>query len=318
MYDIIKHRRWYYIFSTLIIIPGLLIMLYSMLTIGTPFRLSIDFTGGTLWELRFSQPVAPGEMVDFFHEQGIADVNVHTIGDENTLVIRTKEISPDEKIKLMAAMEQKFGEKPEELQFRAVGPTVGKEVTRTAFIAVAMASLVILGFIIFAFRKVDHPVRYGVSAIVAMIHDVLVASAFFSLMGFIAGWEVDALFLTALLTVIGFSVQDTIVVFDRIRENSRRRKGESFEVIANRSLLETVQRSVATQINAMFVMIALLLFGGVTVRQFIATMFVGMLSGTYSSIFIATPLLVSWHNKEGIFGWFDRKRKKQAQKTATA
>jgi preprotein translocase SecF subunit len=318
MYDIIKHRRWYYIFSTLIIVPGLLIMLYSMLTIGTPFRLSIDFTGGSLWELRFSEPVASGEMVEFFHNQGIPDANVHTIGDENTLVIRTKEISPEEKMSLMDAMEKQFGEKPEELQFRAVGPTVGKEVTRTAFIAVIMASLVILAFIIFAFRKVDHPVRYGVSAIIAMIHDVLVASAFFSLMGFIAGWEVDALFLTALLTVIGFSVQDTIVVFDRIRENSRRRKGEPFEIIANRSLLETMQRSIATQINAMFVMIALLLFGGVTIRQFIATMFVGMLSGTYSSIFIATPLLVSWHNHEGIFGWFHRGKKKRAKKTAAA
>ena len=317
MYEIIKYRRWYYLFSTLIIVPGLLIMIYSIITFGTPFKLSIDFTGGTLWELRFTEPVAPGDMVQFFHSQGIPDANVHTIGDENTLVIRTKEIDPETKVQLMTAMEEEFGEKPEELQFRAVGPTVGKEVTRTAFIAVFMASIVILGFIIFAFRKVDHPVRYGVSAIIAMIHDILVASAFFSLMGFIAGWEVDALFLTALLTVIGFSVQDTIVVFDRIRENSRRRKGESFEVIANRSLMETMQRSIATQINAMFVMIALLLFGGVTIRQFIATMFVGMLSGTYSSIFIATPLLVSWNNHEGIFGWFHRDKKKGAKKTAT-
>ena len=316
MYDIIKHRRWYYIFSTFIIVPGLLIMLYSMITIGTPFRLSIDFTGGSMWELRFEQPIAPGDMVNFFKEQGISDVNVHTIGDANTLVIRTKPLDPAEKQELLAAMEQAFGQKPEELQFRAVGPTVGKEVTQTAFIAVLMASVVILGFIIWAFRQVDHPVRYGVSAIIAMIHDVLVASAFFSLMGFLAGWEVDALFLTALLTVIGFSVQDTIVVFDRIRENSRRRKGESFEVLANRSLLETMQRSIATQINAMFVMIALLLFGGVTIRQFIATMFVGMLSGTYSSIFIATPLLVSWHNHEGIFGWFGGKKKRQVKKAS--
>lgn len=317
MYDFIKPRRWYYLFSSLIVIPGLLIMLYSILTIGTPFRLSIDFTGGTLWELRFSHPVQPGDMVEFFHSQNISDANVHTIGDANTLIIRTKQVDPEEKVKLMTALEKSFGEKPEELQFRAVGPTVGKEVTKTAFIAVILASFVILGFIIWAFRQVDHPFRYGTSAIIAMIHDVLVASAFFSLMGFISGWEVDALFLTALLTVIGFSVQDTIVVFDRIRENSRRHRGESFEVIANRSLLETTQRSVATQINAMFVMIALLLFGGVTIRQFIATMFVGMISGTYSSIFIATPLLVSWNNREGIFGWFDRSKKNGSKKTAT-
>ncbi len=313
MYDIIQHRRWYYIFSTLVIIPGLAIMIYSMVTIGTPFRLAIDFTGGSLWELRFERPIPPGDMVSFFQSQGINDANVHTIGDEYTLVIRTKPLSPEEKQTLLQAMEAHFGQKPEELQFRAVGPTVGKEVTRTAFIAVVLASFVILGFIIWAFRQVDHPFRYGVSAIIAMIHDILVASAFFSLMGFLSGWEVDALFLTALLTVIGFSVQDTIVVFDRIRENSRRRKGEPFEVLANRSLLETMQRSIATQINAMFVMIALLLFGGVTIRQFIATMFVGMLSGTYSSIFIATPLLVSWNNREGIFGWFGGKKKVRAK-----
>ncbi len=313
MYDIIQHRRWYYIFSTLVIIPGLAIMIYSMVTIGTPFRLAIDFTGGSLWELRFERPIPPGDMVSFFQSQGINDANVHTIGDEYTLVIRTKPLSPEEKQTLLQAMEDHFGQKPEELQFRAVGPTVGKEVTRTAFIAVVLASFVILGFIIWAFRQVDHPFRYGVSAIIAMIHDILVASAFFSLMGFLSGWEVDALFLTALLTVIGFSVQDTIVVFDRIRENSRRRKGEPLEVLANRSLLETMQRSIATQINAMFVMIALLLFGGVTIRQFIATMFVGMLSGTYSSIFIATPLLVSWNNREGIFGWFGGKKKVRAK-----
>lgn len=294
MFNIVQHRRWYYLFSTLVILPGLIAMIYSTATIGTPFRLSIDFTGGSLWELRFSKAVAPAELINVFKDNGIVDVNVNTIGDDRTLLVRTEEISPEQKTQLLTAITKKFDEQPVELQFRSVGPTVGREVTRTAFIAVILASFVILGFITWAFRNVAHPMRFGTAAIVAMLHDVLVTTGVFSIMGFISGWEVDALFLTALLTVIGFSVQDTIVVFDRIRENSRRRRGEDFETIANRSLLETMHRSMATQINAMFVMIALLLFGGVTIHQFIATMLIGLLSGTYSSIFTATPLLVSW------------------------
>ncbi len=298
MFNIVRHRRWYYLFSALVILPGVIAMIYSVFTIGTPFRLSIDFTGGSLWELRFSEPIPPAEVIRVFNDNNFSDVNINTIGDDKTLLIRSEEISPDEKAQLLSAINETFGETPEELQFRSVGPTVGREVTRTALIAVFMASVVILGFITWAFRNVSHPVRFGVAAIVAMLHDVLVTMGVFSIMGFISGWEVDALFLSAVLTVIGFSVQDTIVVFDRIRENSRRRRGEDFETIANRSLLETMHRSMATQINAMFVMIALLLFGGLTIRQFIATMFIGLLSGTYSSIFTATPLLVSWEKGE--------------------
>jgi preprotein translocase SecF subunit len=189
----------------------------------------------------------------------------------------------------------------------AVSPAIGGEVTQAATTAVVVASLVILAFIWWAFRRVPRAYRYGVSAIVAMIHDVLVVLGFFALFGVLFGWEVDALFLTAILTVIGFSVQDTIVVFDRIRENIPRRRGESFEKVANRSILETIHRSLATQLNAIFVMVALLLFGGASLQQFIAVMLVGMLSGTYSSIFVAVPLLVAWESGE-LGRLFRRKR----------
>ena len=175
-----------------------------------------------------------------------------------------------------------------------MGPAVGHEVTRSALIAVFFVAIAIVIFMVIAFRNVSHPVRYGVAAVVAMVHDVVVACGFAALMGVVAGWEVDALFLTALLTVLGFSVQDTIVVFDRVRENSARHRGEDFETIANRSLLETVGRSLTTQLNAMFIMVAILFFGGDTIKPFIAVLFIGMLSGTYSSIFNATPLLVTW------------------------
>ncbi len=314
MYKIISYRRWYYRFSALIILPGLIAMIYSIFTIGAPFHLSIDFVGGTLWEMRYEQPVQPGDIVAVFDENGVSDTSVSTIGDDRTFNVRSSEISPEQKQTIEAALIAQFGPL-EDLQFRAVGPIISQEVTRTAFIATILATLVILGFITWAFRQVPNPFRFGAAAVVAMLHDVLITLGFFSIMGIIAGWEMDALFLTALLTVIGFSVQDTIVVFDRIRENSKRRRGETFEVIANRSLLETMQRSIATQINAMFVMIALLLFGGVTIQHFIATLLVGMLSGTYSSIFIATPLLVSWANHE--LPWLNRSEKKRS-KVATA
>jgi preprotein translocase SecF subunit len=296
--NLIRYRRWYYLLSALVILPGLLSMIVSVISFRSPVRLSIEFTGGTLWEVRFSKPVLPGEAVRVFQENGFPDVNINTIGDEQTLEIRTTEMTPAQKQSLLEAMAAAFGETPEEIQFALVGPLIGAEVTRAAIIAVFFASLAILGFIIWAFRNVSHPFRFGVCAIIAMLHDVLVTVGFISIMGWVAGWQADALTLTALLTVIGFSVQDTIVVFDRIRENSRRRRGEDFETIINRSLLETIHRSLATQINAMFVMVALLLFGGVTIRQFIATLLVGLLSGTYSSIFNATPLLVSWDRGE--------------------
>ncbi len=296
--NLTRYRRWYYLLSALVILPGLLSMIASIISFRSPVRLSIEFTGGTLWEVRFSKPVLPGEAVRLFQENGFPDVNVNTIGDEQTLEIRTTEMTPAQKQSLLEAMTAAFGETPEEVQFALVGPLIGAEVTRTAVIAVFFAALAILGFIIWAFRNVSHPFRFGICAIIAMLHDVLVTVGFVSIMGWVAGWQADALTLTALLTVIGFSVQDTIVVFDRIRENSRRRRGEDFETIVNRSLLETIHRSLATQINAMFVMVALLLFGGVTIRQFIATLLVGLLSGTYSSIFNATPLLVSWDRGE--------------------
>lgn len=299
--NIIKHRRWYYLFSALLILPGLISMIASIASFGSPVRLSIDFTGGALWEVRFTEPVAPAEMVQLFQANGFTDVNVNTVGDDRTLEIRTDDITTEQKAVLLDAMATEFGETPEELQFTLVGPSIGQEVTRAAVIAVFFASIAILLFIIWAFRNIPHPVRYGVSAIVAMLHDVLVTLGFISIMGWVAGWEANALTLTALLTIIGFSVQDTIVVFDRIRENTRRRRGEDYETIVNRSLLETIHRSLATQINAMFIMIALLLFGGVTIRPFIATMLVGLLSGTYSSIFNATPLVVSWEKGELAF-----------------
>jgi preprotein translocase subunit SecF len=279
-----------------IIIPGLAAMIYSIAMFGSPFKLSIDFTGGTLLEMRFDQENLPAEVRQVFAENGYPGTTVTTTGDR-TVLARTKPMDPAEKAQLIDAMRDAFGP-VEELRFESVGPAVGAEVTRTAAIAVAVAALFILAFIIFAFRKVPNAIRYGVCAIAAMIHDILVTVGLFAIAGLVINWEADALFLTAILTVIGFSVQDTIVVFDRIRENIPKRRGEPFETIVNRSLLETIHRSLATQLNAIFVLVALLVFGGATTKQFVAVLLVGLLSGTYSSIFNAVPLLVVWETRK--------------------
>jgi preprotein translocase SecF subunit len=184
------------------------------------------------------------------------------------------------------------------LRVEQVSATVGQEVARSAVLAVLVAAVVVTGFMVVAFRQVPFAIRYGVCAILAMFHDILIVSAIMSLAGLLLGWEIDALFLTALLTVVGFSVQDTIVLFDRIRENIPKHLGEPYETIVNRSVLETIHRSLATQLNAFFIMAAILLFGGESIKQFIAILFVGLLTGTYSSIFIAVPLVVAWEKGE--------------------
>jgi preprotein translocase SecF subunit len=293
MFNIVEKRQWYFLLSALIIIPGLVAMIYSIVVYGAPVRLGIDFTGGALLEIRFDQPVQPAEVRQVFAENDFLGSTVQTTSDERTILVRSKPMDPENKNQILDDLAASFGP-VEELRFESVGPAVGAEVTRAAGIAVAVAAFFILAFIIFAFRKVPHAFRYGACAIAAMIHDILVTVGLFALAGLVLNWEADALFLTALLTVIGFSVQDTIVVFDRIRENIPRRRGESFETVVNRSLLETIHRSLATQLNAIFVLVALLLLGGATTKQFVAVLLVGLISGTYSSIFTAVPLLVTW------------------------
>ena len=304
MIDIVGKRHWYFLFSGLIILAGLIAMGISVARFGSPLRLSIDFTGGSLWELTFEQPVLPADVRQVFVEYGYGDTMVQTTLDAKTVLIRSKELADGEKSRIQADLTARFGASTE-LRFDQVGPTVGREVTRSATMAIAAAAAVIMGFIIFAWRKVPHALRYGLCATAATLHDVLVTMGAFSILGLVLGWEADALFLTAMLTVTGFSVQDTIVVFDRIRENIPKRRGEPYELIVNRSLLETVHRSLATQLNAIFILMAILLFGGVTIRQFIATLLIGLISGTYSSIFTAVPLLVVW--EKGELGEFFRR-----------
>lgn len=308
MFHIVEKRRIYFLVSGLIILFGLISMIYSTATTGSPFRLAIDFTGGSIWQLQFNEQIPTEELRQVFVDNGIEDPAVTTLGDGTAFQVRLIEIDEVQKAALFAAVQAGHPDVTE-LQFSSVGPAIGREVTQAAIVAILAAAVVILGFMVFAFRKVAHPIRYGTVAIIAMFHDLLLVLGLFSIVSLLLGWQADALFLTALLTVMSFSMQDKIVVFDRIRENAPKYRGESFTDIANRSIMETIHRSLATQLNAIFIMVSILLFGGATIKQFIAVMLVGLLSGTYSSIFIAVPMLVGWTEKD----WLGRKARANGQ-----
>jgi preprotein translocase SecF subunit len=268
---------------------------------GQFLRISIDFKGGTLFVLHFDVPVEESAIRGVFIDNGHTGPIVQHLGAaaDNTWQVRTRFAETEEVQKILDDLDAQVGHVNRTLSnWNTVESTVGAEVAQYAALAVLAASVAVLGFIWFSFRKVPNPFRYGVVSIVAMLVNVVIALGFYALMGILQGWEADALFLTALLTVIGFSVQDVIVVFDRIRENIPRHRNESFELVVNRSVLETVHRSLATQLNAMFVMIAILLFGGTTIKPFIAVMLVGMLSETFTSLCVAVPLLVVWEERK--------------------
>ncbi|MCC6613552.1 MAG: protein translocase subunit SecF [Anaerolineae bacterium] len=301
MFSIVQKRRLYFLVSAAVIIPGILIMLYSLATTGALMRLSIDFEGGSLYDVTFLESGADESNIrDVFTSFGNSNPLIQRLGDpdQNHWSIRAQFQEQAVTNQIVAALNEIAPVDTGSIRVETLSETVGQEATQAAFFAVAAAAVVVTGFIVLAFRTVPKALRYGICAIVAMLHDVLVVAGVMSLLGLLLGWEVDALFLTALLTVVGFSIQDTIVMFDRIRENIPRHLGEPYEAIVNRSILETMHRSLATQLNAFFIMIAIMLFGGESIRQFITILFIGLLTGTYSSIFIAVPLLVAWEKGE--------------------
>jgi preprotein translocase subunit SecF len=309
--NIIGKRYLFFALSLIIIIPGLIILAIN----GLP--LALDFTGGSLLEIKLasSELPQPAQVVSIYARQGIQDAQVQTTSS-GTLIIRSSFIEDANRETIISAMEDEFGSTVDVVRLDSVGPTIGEQVTSRAALAVAVAALIVVAFITWAFRGVEHAFRYGVSAIIAMIHDVLVVISVVAIGSVVAGWEMDALFLTALLTVIGFSVQDKIVVFDRIRENSRLLRKLEFEKLVNHSIVQTLQRSINTQLMTVeFLLLALAMFGGITLREFSVILLVGLLSGTYSSIFIAAAILVVWENKEWK-NWFGRgKNKTEASAT---
>jgi preprotein translocase subunit SecF len=302
MLDLVGKRYIWFALSLLLIVPGLIFLIIP----GGGLRVGVDFSGGTLWEFSVPQKkpeVTTDAVAEVFRQHDLdALVQLSPPDNEGRMLatIRTSEVGSEDSLKqqIEASMKRTFPS-AELTRFEAVGETVSRESTQQAILAVVAASLAILGYLTYAFRGAPHPFRYGICAILAMLHDVLVVLGAAAILGYFIGLEVDALFLTALLTVISFSVHDTIVVFDRLRENLRyRRAGQRFEEVVNLSIVQTLSRSINTQLTTFFTLMALLLFGGPTIRDFILILLIGLLSGTYSSIFNAAQLLVVWEN-----GW---------------
>jgi len=298
--NILGKRYIFFGVSLLIIIPGLIILF----TGGLP--LSIDFKGGSLLEVKFAAASpAPAELINLYDRSNIKDTQVQT-SDTGSYIIRSEFLQNETRDAVLSALQKQYGA-VEVVRFDSVGPSIGQQVTVRGSLAVAVASLLVVLFIAWSFRGVQNAFRYGICAILAMIHDVAIIFAVTAYGGKLFGWELDALFLTALLTVIGFSMQDTIVVFDRIRENAVIYRRLDFETLVNHSIVQTLQRSINTQLMTVeFLLLALILFGGTTLQEFASILLIGLMSGTYSSIFIAAPILVLWENREWKT-WFGRK-----------
>jgi preprotein translocase subunit SecF len=315
--NIIKNRYLYFLISLLVIIPGIIFMgLNWQQTKTGPLQLGIDFRGGSLLEVQFEGARPSTEEIaalykDFSTEaQPLAEPVIQSL-DASAVSIRSKTMTDETKGLVVAEMESRFGSKVTVQNFTSVSASVGGEVTRAAGWAILFAAAAILMYIWWAFRSVQHAYRYGTAAIIAMLHDVLVVLGTEAIFGYYLGWEADALFLTALLTVIGFSVHDTIVVFDRVRENSNILRRVEYEKMVNHSIIQTLDRSITTQLTVMFTLLALVLFGGDSIRHFVVILLIGIFSGTYSSIFNAAPILVVWENREWTT-WFKRKKESVA------
>jgi len=297
--NIIKNRYIYFLVSLLIIIPGIIFLFINWNQVGTPLPLAIDFTGGSLLEVQFAGTRPSTDVIQSVFQQ-YAPETVPTIQPlgEDSYAIRSKAIDDATKGQIVTELENRSGSTVNVLTFSSVSPAVGAEVTRAAGFAILLAALAILAYISYAFRGVEHAFRYGVAAITAMLHDVFVVLGVEAILAYFLGWEADALFLTALLTVIGFSVHDSIVVFDRVRENSHIYRRIGYETLVNHSVVQTLDRSINTQLTVLFTLFALVLFGGDSIRHFVIILLVGIFSGTYSSIFNAAPILVVWENRE--------------------
>jgi preprotein translocase SecF subunit len=302
IFKIVENRRFYFILSLIIIIPGVIAMLYNVATLPThtPWKLSPDFLAGNRFELAFNGPITEDQIRSTFTQFGINNPAVTRLGAEtdNTWQVRTIFIEGQQAQQIRTELGKIAPLDEGRSSVQSVSPTVASQVTQTALLAVVVASGAIMLFIWWSFRKAEHAIRYSVCAIIAMLHDVLVAAGLAAIFSIFFGWEIDALFITAMLTVLGFSVQDTIVVYDRIRENLTRRRGETFESIITRSVVETLHRSLTISLINIMVMVALLLFGGASIQQFVAVLLIGLVSGTYSSVFTAVPLVVAWFERD--------------------
>jgi len=291
-FDFIKYRKIYYILSGVLIFGSLI----SLFVFG--LKLGIDFTGGSILEIDFQQTRMSNQEIETKLDQfNLGEITIQPTGEKG-VIIKMKEIDEETHQKILKSLEG-----VEERYFERIGPTIGHELKQKTGFAIILALFAIAGYIAFAFRKISRPVaswQYGVATLVALFHDLLIPLGVFAYLGKFYNAEITIPIVAALLTVLGFSVHDTIVIFDRIRENLLKRFSQSFEETVNWSLNQTLVRSINTVLTVLFVLFAIYFFGGETLKHFSLALIIGIISGAYSSIFIASPLTVSWLKwKEG-------------------
>ncbi|KPJ53985.1 MAG: hypothetical protein AMJ37_00995, partial [Dehalococcoidia bacterium DG_18] len=280
MIDFVGKRKWYFLFSGIIILIGVIFLLSAGLQRG------IEFTGGTMMTISFEQEVAQEELREEMAELGHDDAVIQWSEDAEAFIIRTKELAEEEEAVIEDTLTERFG--PLTIKdVYGVSGSIAREIEGDAAIAVSVAAIGILLYVTWAFRRVMKPFHFGVSAIVALVHDVLIVLGVFAVLGVLLDIEIDAMFITGVLIIIGYSVNDTIVVFDRIRENMLKSPGSSLDTTVNHSIMETLGRSLNTSITTMFVLLALFLLGGETIHNFVLVLIIGVIAGTYSSICVA-------------------------------
>jgi preprotein translocase subunit SecF len=292
MLKFVERKWWYFGFSGLLIVPGLIFLLLGGLKPG------IEFKGGTLFDIRFDTPPTVAEVTEVMTDLGRREAVVQ-IAEGGRIEIRTFEMKPEEQVAAETALRARFGTNLKDFNPSFVSPSFSGELIDNAVRSIALASVLIVLLIAYAFRNFGWAAfRYGIAAIISLLHDAAVVLGFFAALGFFFNVEIDSLFVTAVLTIIGFSVHDTIVVFDRIRENLRLNPGEALNPVINFSIMQTLARSVITSLTVVLTLLALYLFGGFSMRNFALALLVGIVSGTYSSIFNASQIISLWQEVE--------------------
>jgi preprotein translocase subunit SecF len=291
MIDFVGKKHWFFLISAILIISGVI----SLAVFG--LKWGVDFSSGTAITLRFDKEVELGQLRQELTDLGYSSATIQPTA-EGEFFIRLQEISSDEYTQLKEGLKAGLATNITDSSLYTVSPIIAAATVRNTAIAVIIASIGILLYISWAFRKMPKPFRWGICAVLALLHDLVIVIAIFSILGWAAGMEVDSLFVTGVLAVVGVSVNNIVVVFDRIRENLKRGVSSDFEVVANCGIMESVGRSLNTGLATLFVIVALYLLGGVTIRNLVLALLIGITTGIYSSLCIAGQLLVVWEKGE--------------------
>jgi preprotein translocase subunit SecF len=299
MIDIVGKKNWFFLISEVLLILGAISLIVSQIQLKAPLRLGTDFTGGTSMILQFepdaevSQSQLRSELTTLGYEEAL----IQYAGEDN-YIVHTREITSDKARELAGELGDGLNSEVRVIDFRTTSPAVAERTARDAFIAVIVAAVAMMLYIMWAFRRMPNPLRWGACAVIALVHDVLIILGIFSLLGWFAGVTVDAMFITGILAVVGYSINNTVVIFDRIRENASKQIRADFSDTVNDSLVETLGRCLNTALTTLLVLVALFLFGGATIQYFVLVLLLGVIVGTYSSLCISSQLLVVWHKRE--------------------